>query len=317
MRFQNKFTGRLQHLEQRDWKGLKESALDVGEKELGCRFVGGNRKRRTIWWNDEVKGEIKMENKKHRKWMKERNQQTREEYVSSRNQSEEIKRRSRINTWIKLGGELRDDLRKNKIFAVAKSFRKDNKKKQYNLKDENGNIIGTATKQISPGYDNMPIELFKEGGDPAKQILYDLSLSFWLESTVTEDRGKHISVSFYKDKGDSGKSENYRGITLIYHAAKLYENMSKRMSEGETEDKKDGVMIVYSVQGECNEECHQKEVDHKRLGPFSDIPCKLVVLDHLIKMINITIESIVVRDGLGKAELQPFTCASYNLAAPH
>ena len=241
-RFQNKFTEKLQELQQRDWIGLKEKALEVGEQELGYRYVGGTKKRRTVWWNEEVKGAVKMKNKKHRRWMKERNQQTREEYVHSRNEAEEVKRNSRINSWIELGGELMEDLKKNKkkIFAVAKSYRKD-KSKQYNIKDDQGNVIGTASelnekwtqyfrsllnvtlegnteeeyifqfdrdnredvityqefedalKEMkngkSPGYDNIPIELFKEGGDLAKQILFDLILSFWLESRVTEDWG--------------------------------------------------------------------------------------------------------------------------------
>ncbi|XP_066953399.1 craniofacial development protein 2-like [Macrobrachium rosenbergii] len=103
MRFDSKFTEKLQQLEQREWEALKESALKVGEEELGCRYVGGTRKRRTVWWNEDVKEVVKIKNKKHRKWMKQRNQQTREEYVFFRNQTEEIKRRSQVNAWIELG----------------------------------------------------------------------------------------------------------------------------------------------------------------------------------------------------------------------
>ena len=55
-----------------------------------------------------------MKNKKHRRWKKETNQQTREEYVYSRNQAEDIKKRSRINSWIDLGRELMEDLKKEK-----------------------------------------------------------------------------------------------------------------------------------------------------------------------------------------------------------
>ena len=80
----------------------------------------------------------------------------------------------------------------------------------------------------SPGYDDIPIELFKEGGDLAKQILFDLILSFWLESRVTEDWGRHISVPLFNGKGDSGQCKNYRGITLICHAAKLYERILEK-----------------------------------------------------------------------------------------
>ncbi|XP_068224828.1 uncharacterized protein [Palaemon carinicauda] len=180
--------------------------------------------------------------------------------------------------WIKLAGELRDDLKKNKkIFEVAKSYKKDNRK-QYNTMYENGNIIGTTTelkeklatyfnrllnistegneeeyiyqfdrgndmitchefenalKEMkngkSPEYDNIPIELFKEGGDLAKQILFELTLSFWLQSTVIKDWGKDISVPFYKGKGDSGKCENYIGITFICYAAKLFKRILEKM----------------------------------------------------------------------------------------
>ncbi|XP_068228124.1 uncharacterized protein [Palaemon carinicauda] len=80
----------------------------------------------------------------------------------------------------------------------------------------------------SPGYGNIIIELFKEGGNLAKQILYDLTFSIWLESTVTEDWGKHISVPFDESKVDAGKCESLRGITLICRAANLYDRILEK-----------------------------------------------------------------------------------------
>ena len=41
----------------------------------------------------------------------------------------------------------------------------------------------------------------------------------------------------YKHKGDYQKCENYRGISLMYHVAKLYESVLEARLRRATEDK--------------------------------------------------------------------------------
>ena len=81
----------------------------------------GTKKRHTVWWNEEVKEATKKKNKEHRKWLKHRHEQTREEYISARNQAKAIKCRTQKNACTEQGNELLDDLKKHKkIFTTVK-----------------------------------------------------------------------------------------------------------------------------------------------------------------------------------------------------
>ena len=284
-RYQNSTTQRLQSVNQEDrnWNVLSNIVREAGEEELGCRYVGGTRKRQTPWWNEEVESAVKNKNAQMRKWLKFRNQETRENYVRARNNAEAVKRRSKIEVATRLGETLQEDLRgnKKKVFGMAKAYRKE-KTRQHNIKDENGHVIAQAEqlnekwteyfrellnvaaqeddedgeyqfqydvlnrqedfirrqefeealKEMkngkSPGCDGIPIELFKEGGDLAKECLYHLVSDFWLDSEIAEDWGKMITLPLFKGKGDSSICSNYRGITLICHAAKLYERILEK-----------------------------------------------------------------------------------------
>ena len=50
----------------------------------------------------------------------------------------------------------------------------------------------------------------------------------WTEGCVPEDWGKAIIIPIFKGKGDSGHCDNYRGISLINHIAKLYERIIEK-----------------------------------------------------------------------------------------
>lgn len=291
--YRENVTQKLQevHREQRNWNVLKSSIITSGEENLGHTFIGGTRKRHTPWWNEEVKEAVRNKNKKLRQWLKVRSPVTREEYVRARNSAETTKRNAKEEMWIRHGEALRQDLKKNKqmIFGLAKSYRKE-KTKQYNIKDENGNVITQADqlnekwtnyfkvllnrpegeeiiedynfpydienrdddliqtrefqdaldsmkKGKSPGYDGMSIELIKEGGDLVKECLLDIINQSWLDSTAVEDWGKTIILPCYKNKGDSSKCENYRGISLLCHAAKLYEHILEKRARAIIEPK--------------------------------------------------------------------------------
>lgn len=292
--YRDKVTEQLQevHREDRDWDILKSCITTNGQEVLGHRFTGGTRKRHTPWWNEEVKEAIRNKNTKLRRWLKGRSPETREEYVRARNNAETVKRSAKKDVWIKRGEALQQDLKKNKkmIFGLAKAYRKE-KTKQYNIKDEIGNVITEADqlnekwtsyfKELlnrpendgivedeyhfqydienreesliqeqefrnalksmkigkSPGCDGISIELIREGGELVKECLLDIFNQLWLNSTNVEDWAKIIILPFYKNKGDSSKCENYRGISLLCHAAKLYEHILEKRARAIIEPK--------------------------------------------------------------------------------
>lgn len=77
----------------------------------------------------------------------------------------------------------------------------------------------------SPGEDNLAIELLKEGGNQLIEQVLEVINGCWREGEVPAEWGKSIIVPIYKKKGDSGQCNNYRGISLMDHIAKLYERM--------------------------------------------------------------------------------------------
>lgn len=44
---------------------------------MGRKRVGKGRKKKTPWWNDEVKSAVKLKNKNYRKWVKTRTEEAR------------------------------------------------------------------------------------------------------------------------------------------------------------------------------------------------------------------------------------------------
>jgi hypothetical protein len=65
----------------------------------------------------------------------------------------------------------------------------------------------------------------KEGGDELKKHVLNLMNKCWNESKVPDIWGHTIITPIYKGKGDPGKCENYRGISLMSHLAKTYERI--------------------------------------------------------------------------------------------
>ena len=67
-------------------------------------------------------------------------------------------------------------------------------------------------------------ELLKNMGEAGMSWLLDLCLGFWNTGGVPEDWGKDLICPIYK-KGDKTDCSNYRGISLMSHALKVYERI--------------------------------------------------------------------------------------------
>ena len=106
------------------WKTFKAGMDSTAKEVLGKKRVMGGKRKKTAWWNEEVKNAVKIKNRKYRKWMKTRTEGNRMEYINARNHAEEVKRTSKDLTWRKIGVELREDLRgaKKLIYGMAKNM---------------------------------------------------------------------------------------------------------------------------------------------------------------------------------------------------
>lgn len=82
----------------------------------------------------------------------------------------------------------------------------------------------TAINQLkngkAPGEDNLPAELFKEGGRTLWCKIHILLTHVWEQETLPEDWNVGLILPIFK-KGDKLQCRNYRGITLLNVAYKI------------------------------------------------------------------------------------------------
>ena len=76
----------------------------------------------------------------------------------------------------------------------------------------------------SPGIDQIPAELIKEGGRTIHCAIQKLIISIWNMEEFPEEWKESIMVPIYK-KGDKTDCNNYRGISLLPPTYKILSNI--------------------------------------------------------------------------------------------
>ena len=73
----------------------------------------------------------------------------------------------------------------------------------------------------APGEDGIPAELYKHGGEELEAELYKLYKLMWEKEEKPKDWEIAVIVAILK-KGDKLECENYRGISLLVTAYKIF-----------------------------------------------------------------------------------------------
>ena len=76
----------------------------------------------------------------------------------------------------------------------------------------------------SPGFDNIPAELLKFGGNILITICTDIFNKIWETGIWPSDWTNSLIISIHK-KGSPHKCENYKIISLISHSSKIMLNI--------------------------------------------------------------------------------------------
>lgn len=103
--------------------------------------------------------------------------------------------------------------------------------------EEYEEAIKSMKRGKAPGEDGVAVELVVEGGEELRERVISLMNKCWREGKVPERWGKAIILPIYKGKGDAGNCNNYRGISLIDHLAKIYERILERRLREKVEPK--------------------------------------------------------------------------------
>ena len=122
-----RITEKLEELEEEpNWNDIKDTIITVAEDKLGTKWVGGTKRKHSPWWSEELRNAVKDKTKKHRIWMKQRDAQTRQEYVDARNKVNKEKIAAKKKWWQERGKEIEDDIMqdKKKLYGLAKAYRK-------------------------------------------------------------------------------------------------------------------------------------------------------------------------------------------------
>ena len=85
--------------------------------------------------------------------------------------------------------------------------------------------VQKSIKQLSsgkaPGGDEIPPEIYKDGGVPVAKRLLEIIKQIWQEGAAVQDFRDAIITHLYKNKGDRSCCDNHRGISLLCIAGKI------------------------------------------------------------------------------------------------
>ena len=97
--------------------------------------------------------------------------------------------------------------------------------------EEIWNTIKKYKRRKSPGPDEIPMEIFQEMNNECLQEIANLLNIWWTEEDIPIETLKARVVLIYK-KGDTGKYENYRPISLLNSIYKIYAGIiQKRLAK--------------------------------------------------------------------------------------
>ncbi|PFX11947.1 LINE-1 retrotransposable element ORF2 protein [Stylophora pistillata] len=89
-------------------------------------------------------------------------------------------------------------------------------------KEDLSKAISHISPGKAPGLDGIPAEVFKCSGNQLFDNLHQLIYKCWEEGYVPQEMMDSIISTLYKNKGDRNHRNNYRGISLLCIAGKLF-----------------------------------------------------------------------------------------------
>lgn len=128
-----------------------------------------------------------------------------------------------------------EKLQQIKVQEKENEERQEGEKEEENIQEEE---IGRAMSRIkgkkAPRMDGIPIEAWRYAGTAVKKEL--IMKQVWKNGAMPKDWRTSILVPLYK-KGDQEVLENYRGISLLCAAYKIYAEIIRGRLEEEVERK--------------------------------------------------------------------------------
>ena len=101
------------------WEEFKGGILGTTEEVCG-RKKGQNGKKRTGWWDKEVKAAIRKKKMAYKRWLQVKTEEAREMYLEAKKAAKQVVRKAKNEEWIKFGESPQIDFVKNQRNFWAK-----------------------------------------------------------------------------------------------------------------------------------------------------------------------------------------------------
>ena len=88
--------------------------------------------------------------------------------------------------------------------------------------DEVQKAINQTSSGRASGKDSIPAEIYKTAGPDALNAFHDILLDIWEKEAMPDDFRDALIVALYKNKGNRADCGNYRGISLLSIAGKIF-----------------------------------------------------------------------------------------------
>ena len=142
-----------------------------------------------------------------------------------------------MNRWREYFQELLDSnvSDKHNILQHSDSIVEDTNVEEFATQQELGETIRKLKNGKAPGHDKLTTEMFKHMGEPGTKMLLNIYTRTWMEEIIPHDWKIALIVPVHK-KGDKSDCRNYRGITLLSTAMKIYETIIDKKLRAITEN---------------------------------------------------------------------------------
>ena len=130
------------------WNILKNILIKAAAQVCGINKIN-KRCKKTAWWNDEIKKEIKIKKKKWEDYLAKKTDTEYNKYKIQRKKVNQLVKRAKTKSWQEFGEKIENSNKVNQklFYKILKSLRKDKTVQTLNIKNKDGEIL-TEDKSI-------------------------------------------------------------------------------------------------------------------------------------------------------------------------
>lgn len=243
----------------KEWNNIQGIIKIAANEALGSKTKNRRRKGLRIW-TPEIAAAIEEKKEAYKKMLQLNTEETKEIYKQKRNYSKILVTKAHQESWDRFVSNIENDIHGRqeiayKIMRHLNTEEKDNAElniikekgwlehyrklwydpeieeedstsyEVYNIDpltmDEFEEALQKSKNRKAPGLDGINLELIKYSGTTLKQRLLHLLNLCWKNCKIPDEWTKAKVISLFK-KGNRSSPENYRGITLLNVAYKIY-----------------------------------------------------------------------------------------------